>query len=50
MQAEGTDDPLRTMRVDRVTRSDGRYLVYYEWPADGGEAPEEEGPQETDDV
>lgn len=32
MQADASDDPLHTMIVDRVERSDGRYLIYYGWP------------------
>ncbi|HEX2221402.1 MAG TPA: hypothetical protein VHK06_02655 [Candidatus Limnocylindria bacterium] len=31
------DDPLRSMRAERVERDDGRYLVYFSWPAPGGE-------------
>lgn len=30
-----TEDPLlRAMRVERVIRPDGRYLLYYAWPGD----------------
>jgi hypothetical protein len=32
MQDDATDDPLRSMAVDRVVRDDGRYLIYYRWP------------------
>ena len=32
MHDRASDDPLRTMRVDVVDRSDGRYLLYYAWP------------------
>lgn len=32
MEHDATDDPLRSMVVDRVVRDDGRYLIYYEWP------------------
>lgn len=32
MQHDATDDPLRSMVVDRVVRDDGRYLIYYGWP------------------
>ena len=31
------EDPVRTMGVQRVQRSDGRYLIYYDWPDAGGE-------------
>jgi hypothetical protein len=31
------DDPLRSMRAERVERDDGRYLVYFSWPAPEGE-------------
>jgi hypothetical protein len=27
------DDPLRSMRAERVERDDGRYLVYFSWDA-----------------
>ena len=30
LEREGT--PFSSFRVDRVTREDGRYLLYYEWP------------------
>lgn len=33
MPPEVTDDPLHTMTVERVMRPDGRYLIYYDWPA-----------------
>ena len=39
MHPEASDDPLRTMIVDRVERSDGRYLIYYSWPDAEGSAP-----------
>jgi hypothetical protein len=32
MEHDATDDPLRSMVVDRVVRDDGRYLIYYDWP------------------
>jgi len=39
MHPEAPDDPLRMMIVDRVERSDGRYLIYYSWPDAEGSAP-----------
>ena len=45
MQHDATEDPLRSMIVDRVTRDDGRYLIYYSWPA----ADAEDGPPQPDD-
>lgn len=41
MHPDAPDDPLRTMMVDRVERSDGRYLIYYSWPAADSPAPED---------
>ena len=40
------DDPvLRDLRVEHVTRADGRYLLYYSWPAGGeADAPRDEVP------
>ena len=29
---EALGDPLAAFRVERVVRSDGRYLLYYSWP------------------
>jgi hypothetical protein len=26
------NDPLHTMRAERVERDDGRYLIYFSWP------------------
>lgn len=51
MDAPAQDDPLRTMTVERVTRPDGRYLLYFSWRAPdeqpiGSDAPE----GEPDDV
>jgi len=39
MHPETPDDPLRMMIVDRVERSDGRYLIYYSLPDAEGSAP-----------
>ena len=35
MEGDGQpiDDPLRSMRAERVERDDGRYLVYFSWDA-----------------
>ena len=33
-------DPLRRMRVERVTRGDGRSLIYYSWPEEPPETGE----------
>ena len=27
--------PFGGLRVERVTKDDGRYVLYYTWPADG---------------
>jgi hypothetical protein len=38
MEPEPTEDPLRTLLAEEVTRGDGRYLIYYGWPPETGEA------------
>jgi hypothetical protein len=51
-----TDDRLlREMRVERVLRPDGRYLLYYDWPdaeptADAEDAAASPADGEPDDV
>jgi hypothetical protein len=36
------DDPLRSMRAERVERDDGRYLIYFSWgDGDPGHRPGE---------
>ncbi len=41
MHPDASDDPLRTMIVDRVERSDGRYLIYYGWSVADSPAPDD---------
>ena len=31
-QSPADNDPFGGLTVDRVTRDDGRYLLYYSWP------------------
>lgn len=33
-EADANDPLVRDMRVQRVEREDGRYLLYYFWPED----------------
>lgn len=49
MKTERTDDPLRTMTVERLEREDGRYLIYFAWPSPD-EAPSEDPTGEPEDV
>jgi hypothetical protein len=45
MNDSGDDPILRDLRVERVTRADGRYLLYYSWAAEGGaDAPTDVAP------
>lgn len=32
--ADANDPLVRAMRIERVERDDGRYLLYYSWPED----------------
>jgi hypothetical protein len=48
MHDDATDDPLRSMAVDRVVRDDGRYLIYYLWP--DADAPEREATRTAPDA
>ena len=34
MEPEPTDDPLCALAAEEVTRADGRYVIYYHWPAE----------------
>ena len=47
-----SDDPTRSMVVERVRREDGRYLIYYDWPgATAGDGPErDDAPDGAPDV
>lgn len=49
MEPAPTDDPLRALVAEEVTRADGRYLIYYGWPT-GTDAPPAptDGPAEPD--
>lgn len=38
MEPAPTDDPLRALVAEEVTRADGRYLIYYGWPAEADDA------------
>lgn len=44
MDQPSDGDPLRTMTVERVTRADGRYLLYFTWPESEPEVAQSEAP------
>lgn len=53
MAPDAPGDPLRELMVDRVERADGRYLLYFRWPAADSpelrqDATRTEGSQEDD--
>jgi hypothetical protein len=38
---DARDDPFAGLRVERVVREDGRYVIYFSWPEEG--SPSSEG-------
>jgi hypothetical protein len=40
-------DPVTGMSVERVERADGRYLIYYGWPAEPEAPNANTSPQES---
>ena len=50
MEPAPNDDPLRALVAEEVTRVDGRYLIYYGWPTNGGEAPAPTGGGEASEA
>jgi hypothetical protein len=38
---DGPEDLFAGLRVDRTTRDDGRYVIYFSWPEEGPPPSEE---------